>query len=188
MDYTKHIEGLKNGSYADFKILYEEFSGSLYGFVFNLTRSKSMAKDIVQETFIKVWINRENIDPGMSFKSYLFKISKNKIIDDFRKQMSSPVFEDYMVYGDKLYTDSSNIEQKIDFDNFLKQLDIAKVKLTPRQREIFELSKEQGIPSPEIAQRLNISEQTIYNILSSAMKILRKEMGVAGFLFLLFFE
>ncbi|GAB6007803.1 RNA polymerase sigma factor [Dysgonomonas reticulitermitis] len=177
------------GSHQDFRILYEEYSGRLYGFVFSLTRSRSMANDITQETFIKVWINRENIDPSMSFKSYLFKISKNKIIDEFRKQINNPVFEDYMAYCDELYADGNdNIEQTIDYDYFLQQLDNAKAKLTPRQREIFELSKEQRLPSSEIAQKLNISEQTIYNILSSAMKILRKEMGQASLLFLLFFD
>ncbi|MDR1090435.1 MAG: RNA polymerase sigma factor [Prevotella sp.] len=189
MNFTEHIEGLKKGSYSDFKILYEEYSDRLYGFIFNLTRSKSMANDIMQETFIKVWINRENIDPSMSFKSYLFKISKNKITDEFRKQINNPVFEDYMAYCDKLHADSNDIiEQKIDFDYFLQKLDIAKTKLTSRQREIFELSKEEGFSSSEIAKILNISEQTTYNILSSAMKILRKEMGLSSLLFLLFFD
>ena len=189
MNLTKHIEGLIKGSYSDFKILYEEYSSNLYGFVFSLTRSKSMANDIVQETFIRVWINRESIDPTMSFKSYLFKISKNKIIDEFRRQMNNPVFEDYMEYHDTLHTDSNDsVEQKMDFDSFLKQLEAAKTKLTPRQREIFELAKEQGISSSEIAKKLEISEQTTYNILSSAMKILRKEIGLASFFFLLFFD
>jgi RNA polymerase sigma-70 factor (ECF subfamily) len=147
-----------------------------------------MAEDIMQETFIKLWINRENIDMSLSFKSYLFKISKHKIIDEFRKRTNSPVFEDYMVYCDQLCADSNdNIEQKIDFDYFQQQLNTAKTKLTSRQQEIFELSKEEGLTSSEIAKRLNISEQTVYNILSSAMKVLRKEMGLSCFLFMLFF-
>lgn len=189
MNYIKHIEGVKRGSYADFKILYEEFSENLYGFVYRLTKSHTLSKEIVQETFIKIWVNRENLDSRMSFKSFLFKISKNKIIDEFRRQISSPVYEDYMEYSDNFdFSAEENVENKLDLDDFIRQLEKAKEKLTPRQREIFELSKEQGLSSSDIAEKLEISEQTIYNILSSAMKILRKEIKYSGFFFLIFFN
>jgi RNA polymerase sigma-70 factor (ECF subfamily) len=187
-DYEKHIIGLQNGLYKDFKSIYDTFSGKLSGFVFGLVKSESLTKDIVQETFMKIWINRKNIDIQQSFKSYLFKIAQNLIIDHFRKQMNDPVFENYLDYSDELSADTDKIEQKIDFDLFVKQLEIAKTKLTTKQKEIFELSKEQGMSVPEIAQLLNITEQTIYNQLSSALKILRKEIGVIHLvLFLSFF-
>ncbi|NDV81898.1 RNA polymerase sigma factor [Bacteroides sp. 51] len=189
MNYEKHIVGLKEGSYNDFKFLYEQFSGNLYGFAFSLVRSESLAKDIVQETFMKVWINRETIQPGLSFKSYLFKISRNLIIDEFRKQMSNPVFENYLDYCDELQTSHHEIEQQIDFDLFILRLEEAKKKLTLRQREIFEMSKEQGLSSSKIAEELGISEQTIYNQLSTVMRILRKEIGGSLLLLLtLFFD
>jgi RNA polymerase sigma-70 factor (ECF subfamily) len=76
----------------------------------------------------------------------------------------------------------------MDFDAFSRQLEKAKTKLTARQKELFELNKEQGMPVAEIAQLLNITEQTIYNQLSSALKILRKEIGAVHLiLFLSFF-
>jgi RNA polymerase sigma-70 factor (ECF subfamily) len=192
MDHEKHIEkhiiGLQNSSYKDFRVLYDTYAGNLHGFVFGLVKSESLTKDIVQETFIKVWINRKNIDAQQSFKSYLFKISQNLIIDNFRKQMSNPFFESYLNYNEKLSVEN-DIEQKIDFDLFAERLEIAKHKLTPRQREIFELNKEQGISVLEIAQRLNINEQTIYNQLSTAMRLLKKEIGTFGiFFFTIFFN
>ena len=186
MDYEKHIVGLQNGSYKDFKFLYDAFSCNLYGFVYGLVKSKSKTKDIVQETFIKVWVNRKNIDAQQSFKSYLFKISQNLIIDSFRKQIGNPVFEDYLNFNEEL-TVENNIERKMDFDLFAERLEKAKQKLTPRQRELFELNKEQGIAVPEIAQRLNINEQTIYNQLSTATHLLKKEIGTWGFFFFLLF-
>lgn len=54
MDYIKHIEGLKNSSYEDFLILYNKFQGQLFGFVLKLVKSKSLAQDITQETFLKL--------------------------------------------------------------------------------------------------------------------------------------
>lgn len=188
-DYKIHVTGLRSGSYKDFKALYDLFSDNLYGFVFKLTRSEEMARDITQETFIKVWLHRERADPGQSFKSFLFKIARNGVIDAMRKQWRNPVFEDYLEHCDAVYTNGEDVAQKLDFDYFLKRLQAAKDKLTPRQREIFELRKEQGLSPAHISQILGINEQTTYNILSAAMQILRKEIGPGSLiLFLLFFD
>jgi RNA polymerase sigma-70 factor (ECF subfamily) len=188
MDHEKHVTGLRDGSYKDFRVLYDAYAGNLHGFVFGLVRSDSLTRDIVQETFIRVWINREKIDVTKSFKSYLFKISRNLVIDNFRKQMASPLFESYLDYSERLPAENDS-EERVDFDLFVRRLEIAKQKLTPRQREIFELNKEQGIPVAEIAQRLNINEQTIYNQLSTATRLLKKEIGTIGiFFFSLFFH
>ncbi|NLR81097.1 RNA polymerase sigma factor [Chitinophaga eiseniae] len=188
-DHSIYIAGLRNGSYKDFKALYDLFSGNLHGFVLRLTRSEEMAKDITQETFIKVWLYREKVDPDQSFKAFLFKIARNGVIDAMRKQWRSPVFEDYLQHCDELYTNGEEVTQRLDFDYFLRQLKAAKDKLTPRQREIFELRKEQGLSPAEISQKLGINEQTTYNILSTAVHILKKEIGPGGLLlFLLFFE
>lgn len=54
MKIEKHIEGLRCGSYNDFKVIYNRYAGNLYGFVFGLTRSHELSKDIVQDTFIKI--------------------------------------------------------------------------------------------------------------------------------------
>lgn len=189
MDYKKHIEGLRKGSYKDFKILYDIYYSNLYGFVFGLIRSESQTKEILQETFIKLWINRESINPELSFKSYLFKISKNSIVDQYKRQLNNPVFEDYLDYCDNLQLSNNDITQQLDYDQFVEKLEAAKSKLTSRQREIFELSKEQGLSSGEIATILDIKEQTVYNILSSAMNILKKEIDPAYLLlFFLFFN
>jgi RNA polymerase sigma-70 factor (ECF subfamily) len=189
MDYKPHIEGLQRGAYNDLKVLYDAFAGKLYGFAVALTKSNSMAKDIVQETFLRVWVNRKNIDPTLSFKSYLFKVAQNLIVDGFRKQMSNPVFENYLDYRDKLAMSGEDVEQKIDFDLFMKRLEIAKRKLSPRQREIFEMNKEQGMSTSEITERLDLSEQTVYNQLSLALQLLRREIGASFlFVFLILFD
>ena len=63
---------------------------------------------------------------------------------------------------------------------------IAKQKLTPAQRNIFELSREEGMSNTEIAAASNLSEQTVKNHLSAALKVLRVELGKYNFLFALF--
>ncbi|MDR1098627.1 MAG: RNA polymerase sigma factor, partial [Tannerella sp.] len=74
------IAGLKSGSYEDFDKLYAIYSDMLYGFVLNLTKSSSEAKDILQETFLRVWQTRTNISVEKSFKSYLYTIARKRKI------------------------------------------------------------------------------------------------------------
>lgn len=177
MPHKKHIEGLRKGSCEDFRVLYETFSGNLYGFVLGLTRSEADAREIVQETFVKVWINRAAIDPGASFKSYLFKISRNAAIDRFRRNTANPLFEDYIRHAESIRADDPGAESLVDCGLFFQKIDEAKEKLSPRQREIFEMNKERGISPAEVASMLGVSEQTVYNQLSAALRKIKEHLG-----------
>ena len=87
-----YLERLRSGSYRDFTKLYESYASRLYAFALHLTHSDALAKDIVQETFIKVWVRREQIDLDMSFSAFLFTMAKNQLLNEFRRQANSPLF------------------------------------------------------------------------------------------------
>lgn len=126
------LADLKQGSYKGFKSLYEQYFDSLYRSVYGLVHSHTLIKEIVQDTFIKVWVHREQIDLTLSFKFYLFKIAKNQLVDKFRRQLRDPLFEDYMVYCENFTTTECEIEKQLDFDEFNQLLISKKKKLTPR--------------------------------------------------------
>lgn len=168
---------LKQSSCKAFGALYKQYFDTLYSFVFTLVRSHDKTSDIVQETFIRVWINRQKIDTDLSFKAWLYKIAKNLILNEFRKQIHSPLFEDYINYCHDEQLSINNIEETLDFDKFYKVLEKAKLKLSPRQREVFDLLKEQDFSIAEVSKKLKISTQVVYNYLSQALIILRKEMS-----------
>jgi RNA polymerase sigma-70 factor (ECF subfamily) len=173
----QYIKRLIAGSYKDFTALYNIYAPQLYAYVFGLIKSHVRTKDIVQDTFIKVWMKRKQIDESLPFKPYLFAIARNQILNEFRKQMNDPVFADYMQLGIEEPFSENTVEQKIDFDEFNRLLQQAKKKLPPRQAQIFEMNKEQDIPVKEIAQALQISEQVVRNQLSAALHTLRDEIG-----------
>jgi RNA polymerase sigma-70 factor (ECF subfamily) len=175
------------GSHKDFTALYNIYALQLYAFVFKLVKSRSRAKEIVQDTFIRIWTKREQIDETLPFKSYLFTIARNCLLNEFRKQMTDPVFSDYMQLGREEPFSENTVEQKIDFDEFTRQLQHSKKKLPPRQRQIFEMNKEQGLAVKEIAQSLQISEQVVRNQLSAALHTLRDEIGKHALCWLLVF-
>ncbi|MCD7938261.1 MAG: RNA polymerase sigma factor [Tannerellaceae bacterium] len=185
-EHKELVIQLKKGSNKAFNLLYEEYFDLLYGFVFSLTKTHEKTKEIVQETFIKVWIYRQQLDPDLSFKAWLYRIARNQVLDQVKKQFREPTFEEYLqLTGEEATIDAQ--ETDFDYDAFRDSLENAKQKLSPRQLEVFKLCKEEGLSVAETSQQLNVSEQVIYNYLSQALKILRKEMANHRFLFTLFF-
>jgi RNA polymerase sigma-70 factor (ECF subfamily) len=179
------IKGLKSGSHQDFDKIYTIYADLLYGFVLNLTKSSTMAKDILQETFLRVWQTREQLSTEMSFKSYLYSIARNLIIDTFRHQMRSVALEEYIASDAYQSYTENTVEQDIDFDEFKNKLEHAKEKLSDRQCRIFELSREKGLSISAIAEQLGLTEKTVKNQLALIMKILRTELS--HYYFFLFF-
>lgn len=179
------LESLKTGSYKAFTDLYNEWSPLLFRFAFSLIKSRIMAEEIVQNTFIKIWDNHKNIEIDKSFKAYLFTISYHLILKEFRYQLNHPQIEDYMTFSNNIAYSNSPDTYKIDFDYFLAELNKAKLSLSPRQREIFEMNKEKGLSIKEIVERLELTEQTVRNQLSASLKIIRQQLG--HFLSFLFF-
>lgn len=184
--HCETIKKLQEGSYEAFDTLYNVYADSLYGFALLHTKSTVQAEDIVQDTFLKLWNMRESLSVEGSFKSMLFTIAKNHVIDIFRQQVNRANFEDYIAFCEnENLLDNTSVE-KVYYNDFLEKLAIAKQKLTPAQRNIFELSREEGMSNTEIAAASNLSEQTVKNHLSAALKVLRVELGKYNFLFALF--
>lgn len=182
------IKQLQKGSYKAFNCIYEKYFDLLYGFTFQLTHSHDSARELVQETFIKVWIYRDQIDHSLSFKAWLYKLAQNHFFNLVKKQFSTPLFENYLNYNEDERFTTRQPDESFDFEAFNHSLSFAKKKLSPRQLEVFELCKEQGLSANEVAQKLNISEQVVYNYLSQALALLRTEMMPFYTLLLIFFS
>jgi RNA polymerase sigma-70 factor (ECF subfamily) len=151
-----------------------------------MIRSHIQSKEIVQDTFIKVWLHRSKIDPTLSFKAWLFKIAKNQLLNDIRKNFTDPVFEDYLIHCENNQL-VAQADQEFDLELFRIALIKAKQKLSPRQLQVFEMCKEKGLSATEVANKLNVNEASVYNYLSQALAVLRNELKGLSFLFFLFF-
>jgi RNA polymerase sigma-70 factor (ECF subfamily) len=183
-----YIKELRKGSHKAFNAIYDMYADKLYGFVFAHTKSREMANDLVQETFLKLWTIRESLSVEGSLLAMLFTMSHHKMIDMFRAQINKVEFENYIEFSENADLGDNAIEKKIYYDDFLKALKICKSQLPHRQMEIFEMSRENGKSIEEIASELKISEQTVKNQLTSAMKTLRTELVKYNLIFLVIFE
>lgn len=186
MQEKELIIDIKNGSETAFNVLYSQWVSRLYRFVFQYLKSRSATDDVVQDTFLRIWVNRANLNPDESFKSYIFTIAYHFLLKKIKEQINNPSMEEYVEYQNKLFTSADEIPDGLDFDKFTKALEKAKLHLSPRQKEIFELNKEYGLSISEISSKLSVTEQVVRNQLSASLKILRSELRQYYPLFLLF--
>ncbi|HOG06165.1 MAG TPA: RNA polymerase sigma-70 factor [Paludibacter sp.] len=173
----QYILDLKKGSYRAFDALYTMYARRLYAYALKITKSTSDANEIVQDTFVNLWTHRENIEPSDSLQAYLFTITKNVILNKFRKLINSPVFVNYVEYLNEENIASEEISEKLEFEEFQRKLEDAKTTLSATQVKVFELRKELGYNNAEVAKQLNLSEQTVKNQLSLALKKLRTKLA-----------
>jgi RNA polymerase sigma-70 factor (family 1) len=173
----QYILDLKKGSYRAFDALYTMYARRLYAYALKITKSTSDASEIVQDTFVNLWTHRENIEPSDSLQAYLFTITKNVILNKFRKLINSPVFVNYVEYLNEENIASEETSEKLEFEEFKKKLEDAKTSLSATQVKVFELRKDLGYSNAEVAKQLNLSEQTVKNQLSLALKKLRTKLA-----------
>lgn len=170
------IKELQRDSKEAFTRLYLLYSGLVYGFALRLTKSTVEAEDILQETFIRLWDNRASISLDVPLKSYLFKITYHLVIDHFRKQINTVDFEKFIESDYYQLTSENNTEQQITLEEYQKLIARSVAKLTPRQQEIFRLSRVEYLSAKEISKRLGISEKTVNNQISLILATLKADL------------
>lgn len=184
----KILLSVRNGSEKAYQELYEQWVSRLYGFVFQYLKSKDATDDVVQETFLRIWSNRANLNPDVSFKSYLFTIAYHFLLKEMRRQLNNPLMEDYVEYLNRSSTETAEAESLMCYDQFVNALEKGKQHQSPRQRIIFEMNKEYGMSISEISEKLSITNQVVRNQLCMALKILRVELRQYYPLLLLFLK
>jgi RNA polymerase sigma-70 factor (family 1) len=182
---------LQKGDESAFEKIYALYSQRLLGALIKLVKSESLACELLQDVFIRVWNNREQVDPTKSFKSYLFRIAENLAYDLFRKTARDKRLQEELItqtcsYYNHVEEDLSNKENT----QALQHLIIA---LPPQRRKIFSLVKLEGKTYAEVSELLNISPSTINDHVVKATKFIREQMcnseslAISPLIFVLFF-
>lgn len=160
------IVGSVQGNEKNFEILVKRYLKGVYNFVYRMIGDTSDAEDIAQETFIKVWKNIKKYNPEKSFKTWLFSIARNTVIDYLRKRKNLPFsnFED--TEGNNFLTENltdpeplpdellARAENKEFLDNALKQLSII-------YKEVLILHYQEHLTFEEIGQVLKKPSNTV---------------------------
>lgn len=171
------ILNLTNGSVEAFNRVYDIYAKRLFAYTRQYIRSEEQSEEIVQDVFLNLWQMRSRISNTESLKSLLFKIAKSRLIDAYRSQVNSPVFEDYVAYCESIQTLDYH---QMEYDDFIRLLKSSIDALPPKQKKIITLVKLEGLSQAEVAERMGLSLQTVRNLLSTGIKTLKKMMKFGG--------
>ena len=160
---------------AAFDAIYNKYCHKLHEFVLRYLKQEEDAEEIVQEVFIKIWESRSKIDAYLSFESFLFTIAYNTSISLLRKRVSATKSREYLKSLQQIDNDE-NVIDELQFKELNHKVQSLLKQLTPRQKEVYLLSREEGLTHQEIAQKLSISENTVKNHLVTTLKYLKSHI------------
>ncbi len=187
MKYTDDLllsKRLSSGDSKAYDYLMDKHYQNLCTYAYTLIDDEDKAKDIVQNVFVKLWINRKKIDPKYAIKNFLYKSVYNEFIDQYRKK--KPV-----IYLEKRYLEAIDLVIENDENNFDELIDLVNKEidnLPNKCKKVFLLNKKEGLTHTEISEHLGISIKTIEGHMTRAFKILEERLGpkTKTILFILF--
>ncbi len=179
------ISELKNHNERAFRKLYDSYYQDIFKYSLSILKSKDFAEENVQEVFLKIWLNRENLNLDKSFKSYIFTIARNQAFNFLSKASNDDLLKE------AIFHESQKSHEQGDYA--LREIDCKKLKkeamnlLPPKRKQIFKMSRKKGMTYEEISQELGISVHTVKNQMGKALETLRIFFQTNEELFILLF-
>ena len=168
------VQRVNDGDQSAIEDLFDIYYDGLCKFVRRLTNSKDDVEDLVQDIFVRIWVNREDWSPKGSIKAYLFRSARNQAFN-FLKSKNS--IETIKCDGSELLTPRSDPAEKVIDTEISERIDKAIEKLPHRTKLVFTLNRQDGLSYSEIADVLEISMKTVENQIARALRHLRKELA-----------
>lgn len=179
------VKKLSEGDSFAFEVLFYKYRNKVKGFAVKMVPAQVDPEEIVQEVFVKLWLKKEALNPDKEFQSYLFSVAKNLILDHLKSAVNRKLyFVGEHFQQDLLFDEGPENQIRDGVEEKLQQLIN---EIPERRREIFRLSRFEGLSYKQIAERLKISENTVDSQIRNALAFLRKELRVVVALAFLFF-
>ncbi len=166
---------LRKGNPSALRKLYEIHAKKLFLFINSYTHNIQVSEELVQDVFVRLWNNRNNIKLNSSFNSYLYTIAKNLAIDFLRKKMNAPVHlplikKNELTSFNKGEVEIISIEER---SAIYREIE----KLSPRKKEVFKMHWFEKKTYKVIAEELKISVSAVEKNISSALSELRYKLS-----------
>lgn len=175
MDVDELIDRIRDGEEKAFEELFFNYYSNLCGFAVKFVNSPELAKDCVQEVFLKIWRNRENWSINYSLSVYLYQAVRNQALNRVEKRKTNreytqKYYEQGFHEGGEEEKLSSHQAQKVE-----KIWQAAK-SMPTRRKMVFELHRKHGLSYKEISQVMGIARKTVENHMGKALQDIRDEI------------
>lgn len=177
---SNSIKQLIEGNEEVFTAVYEQYSEKVYRLAFRFLKDKALSEEVVQETFINVWLSREKLDPEGNMWLYLYVVAKRLSLNSLRQACKSNDFVENLL---NFMEEQNSTEEEVlarDLEQFTDKI----IERLPRQQQlVFKLSRVEGLSHKEIAEQLHISPNTVKNHMVEALKTLRSQLRYSDIIY-----
>ena len=174
------LRAMSSGEQAAFTVLFNRHWKSLFSFVHKLTQDESETKDILQDVFVYIWSNRDKLYANESFLPYLNTVAYSNVMMAFRRNKIKLQGADTLL---QMVERSMESDDRLLYAEAKQSVDHALEKMPFNMRQCFRLSRYEDKSIREIAAELRLSEQTVKNNISEALRRLRLSIGQGSLLY-----
>jgi RNA polymerase sigma-70 factor (family 1) len=166
---------IKEGNHIAFATIYDRYHKQLYYLAYRYLKSREMAEDAVQHVFVDLWVNRKKIDETRNVRNFLFVSLKNHTLNIIRDQKRA-LEKNYEILKEResLSEPGEEIEETIEKSSLIEK---AANNLSPQRKRIFYLKTAESLSNQQIANKLNISVNTVKFQYSQILKEIREKLG-----------
>ena len=165
------IVALSQGSIKDFDHLFLLYYPKVRAFIDSMLDEEDTAEDLAQDTFIRLWTYKASFSHVQNLNAYIFQTAKHVLYTYLDKKLNAPTIGIDHVKEMPSY---EQIEELVYSHELESLIDRAIDNMPPQRKEIFHMSRKEGLSNEEISQRLNISKRTVETHISMALATLRK--------------
>lgn len=179
------IERVAEGDEQAFALLYYELLPVIHAFLFKILKSETAVEDAVQETFIRIWMNRDKLPAVEQPRAWMARVALNECYRLLRNQ--SRLKSQETILQEDRWADADLATDRVTLAETKQMIHKAVEELPGRRKLIYKMSREQGMKIPEIAAALELSPGYVKNALGLALQQLRKHLTEEGKILLLLY-
>lgn len=170
-----YLSRFKDGDPRAFTYFFDFYWEELYKLAYRHVQDEDLSKDVVQEVFVQIWEKRHLISEDyLSLKPYLFKAVKNKVLNYYASEKVRKNLMENMLYRMERFASLSD-NRFAQYKELEDIVDDSVSKLPKAMKTVYQMRND-NYSIQQIAQQLDIAEQTVKNYLSEAKKILRQDV------------
>jgi RNA polymerase sigma-70 factor (family 1) len=180
------LEQIAEGNHDAFKQLVDRHRDNVFSHAMAYLKDYSKAEDVTQEVFLIIWDNRESLKKVANPDGYIFVLTRNRIVAEFRKKVKLFMLDDL----EQTHLDAGLLPHQLMENKEMAALIKSAINEMPtQQRKVFELGKLEGLKYEAIARQLNISPNTVKVHMVQALSFIRTFIrnGGAGYLLFILF-
>ncbi|HVK49858.1 MAG TPA: RNA polymerase sigma-70 factor, partial [Pseudobacter sp.] len=159
-----------------FTHLFDQYWLQVFAHVRTYIKDAAQAEDITQDIFFSIWLNRSKLATVADFEPWLHVVTRNRTISGLRKLLREPDNELAGIIPDMPALSGDSPVMMLDYKQSQELLQKAIDQLPPRRRQVFRMSRQEGLTHQEIAEQLQISKATVNEHITEALSFLKSKM------------